>query len=61
MLFRSAPAQVAKLNYSYRCCLTLSCKNTRSLRELLAHMMRAFSKDKQNNGVGVFADVNRNE
>ncbi|MBQ3356552.1 MAG: primosomal protein N' [Oscillospiraceae bacterium] len=60
-LMGPAPAQVAKLNYSYRCCLTLSCKNTRSLRELLAHMMRAFSKDKQNNGVGVFADVNRNE
>lgn len=56
-----APAQVAKLNYSYRCCLTLSCKNTRSLRQLLAHLMREFSKDKANNGVGIFADVNRNE
>ena len=56
-----APAQVARINYSYRCCLTLSCKNTRSLRELLAHLMREFSKDKQNSGVGLFADVNRNE
>ena len=60
-LLGPAPAQVAKLNYSYRCCLTLSCKNTRSLRQLLAHLMREFSKDKQNNGVGIFADVNRNE
>lgn len=60
-LLGPAPAQVAKLNYSYRCCLTLSCRNTRALRELLAHLMREFSKEKQNNGVGVFADVNRNE
>ncbi len=60
-LLGPAPAQVAKLNYSYRCCLTLSCKNTRALRELSAHLMREFSKDKQNSGVGVFADVNRNE
>jgi len=60
-LLGPAPAQVAKLNYSYRCCLTLSCKNTRSLRELLAHLTREFTKDKHNGGVGVFADVNRNE
>ena len=60
-LLGPAPAQVAKLNYSYRCRLTLSCRNTRRLRELLAHLLREFAKDKQNNGVGLFADVNSNE
>ena len=60
-LLGPAPAQVAKLNYSYRCRLTLSCRNTRHLRELLAHLLREFAKDKQNNGVGLFADVNSNE
>ena len=60
-LLGPAPAQVAKLNYSYRCRLTLSCRNTRRLRELLAHLLREFAKDKQNSGVGLFADVNSNE
>jgi len=56
-----APAQVARLNYIYRCRLTLSCKNTRSLRQLLSHLMREFVKDKNHRGVGVYLDVNANE
>jgi primosomal protein N' (replication factor Y) len=56
-----APAQVARVNYIFRCKLTLSCKNTRSLRQLLSYLMREFVKDKQNKDVGVFADVNSNE
>lgn len=56
-----APAQVAKINYIYRCRLTLSCKNTRPLRQLLAHLMREFAKDKNYRGVGVYLDVNANE
>lgn len=56
-----APAQVARLNYNYRCRLTLSCKNTRALRQLLSHLLREFAKDRQNQGVGMFADVNSNE
>jgi len=56
-----APAQVARLNYVYRCRLTLSCKNTRTLRQLLAHLMREFAKDKNHRGVGVYLDVNANE
>ena len=60
-LLGPAPAQVARVNYSYRCRLTLSCRNTRRLRELTAHLMREFLKDKANRGIGVYADVNGNE
>ncbi len=60
-LLGPAPAQVARVNFVYRCKLTLSCKNTRNLRRLLAYWMREFLKDKTNRDVGVFADVNSNE
>ena len=60
-LLGPAPAQVARVNYNYRCRLTLSCRNTRELRLLLSHLMREFAKDKYNRGVGVFTDVNSNE
>lgn len=56
-----APAAIARVNCSYRCRLTLSCRNTRSLRQLLAHLMREFARDRTNRGVGLFADVNANE
>ena len=56
-----APETVARVNYSFRCSLTLSCKNTRTLRQLISHLLREFTKDRQNKGIGVFADVNRNE
>ena len=41
-----APASVARINYHYRCRLTLSCVNTRRLRELLAFLVREFAKDR---------------
>ncbi len=56
-----APAQIARLNYQYRCRLTLSCRNSRALRELLAHFMREFAKNKAYRGIGIYADVNSNE
>lgn len=56
-----APAQVARLNYHYRCRLTVSCRNTRTLRQLIAYLMRDFLKNKMNAGVGIFADVNGEE
>ena len=56
-----APAAVARVNYRYRCRLTLSCVNTRNLRQLVAYCMREFAKDRKNRGVGVFADVNSDE
>lgn len=56
-----APAQIPRVNFVYRHRLTLLCKNTRILRQLLAHLMREFRKDKGTRGVGVYADVNGNE
>ena len=56
-----APASVARINYHYRCRLTLSCVNTRRLRELLAFLVREFAKDRSFRGVGAFVDVNGRE
>ena len=53
-----APCPVPKINYNYRYRLTLRCRQTRSLRLLLAHLLRQFARDKENRGVSAFADVN---
>jgi primosomal protein N' (replication factor Y) len=53
-----APCPVPKINYNYRYRLTLRCKPSRSLRLLLAHLLREFAKDNGNRGVSAFADVN---
>lgn len=56
-----APAQIPRVNFIYRHRLTLLGKNTRVLRQLLSHLMREFHKDKENRGVGVYAEINGNE
>ena len=53
-----APCAVPKINYNFRYRLTLRCVMTRQLRQLIAHMLREFSKDGVNRGVSAFADVN---
>ena len=53
-----APCVVPKINYNFRHQLTLRCHMTRPLRQLLAHLLRQFSKDAQNRGVSAFVDVN---
>ena len=53
-----APCAVPKINYNYRYRLTLHCKMNKLMRQLLAHLLRQFSQDKQNRGVTAFADVN---
>lgn len=53
-----APCPVPKINYNYRYRLTLRCQMSRKLRGLIAHMLRQFSKDRENRGVSAFADVN---
>ena len=53
-----APCAVPKINYHYRYRLTLRCKMNKQLRQLLAHLLRQFSQDRQNRGVTAFADVN---
>ena len=57
-LLGPVPAAVAKVNYTYRYRLTLSCKNNRQIRALLSFLLGAFAKDKQNKGVSAFVDVN---
>lgn len=53
-----APCVVPKVNYNYRYQLTLRCRMTRPLRQLLAALLRKFSQDKANRGVNAYIDVN---
>jgi primosomal protein N' (replication factor Y) len=53
-----APCPVPKINYNFRYRMTLRGKMTKTLRGLLAHMLRQFSQDRLNRGVSAFADVN---
>lgn len=57
-LLGPAPASILKLNEKYRFHLTLICKNSRTVRQLLSEEVRAFSGDKRNAGVSVWLDVN---
>lgn len=57
-LLGPAPASVAKVNHRYRYRLTLTAENSKPLRGLIAHLIRAASTDKDNRGVSVFADMN---
>ena len=56
-----APCVVPKINYNFRYRLTLRCHMTKQLRQLLAHLLREFSKDKFNRGVSAFIDVHGGE
>ncbi len=53
-----APCAVPKINYNYRYRLTLRCTMSRSLRLLIAHLLRQFMLDKVNRGVSAFVDIN---
>ena len=53
-----APCAVPKINYHFRYRLTLRCRMTRQLRQLLAHLLRQFSQDRENRGVTAYIDVN---
>ena len=53
-----APCPEPKINYNFRHRLTLRCRMTKNLRQLLAHLLRQFSTDRENRGVTVFIDVN---
>ena len=53
-----APCVVARINYNFRYRLTLRCKMTKELRMLIAHLLRQFSKDKENRGICAFIDIN---
>ena len=53
-----APCAVPKINYHFRYRLSLRCSMDKNLRQLLAHLLRQFSQDRENRGVSAFADVN---
>ena len=53
-----APCVVPKINYNFRYQLTLRCRMTKQLRQLLAHLLREFSRDKGNRGISAYVDVN---
>ena len=53
-----APCPVARVNLQFRYRLTVNCAMTRTLRQLLAFMLREFGKDKINRGVTAYIDVN---
>ena len=53
-----APCPVPKINYNYRYRLTLRCEMTKPLRQLLAHILRQFSQDRENRNITAFIDVN---
>ncbi len=57
-LLGPAPAVIARVNDRYRYRLTLSIKNQKSVRELLAHVVRQAQRDKINRGVSIQVDVN---
>lgn len=53
-----APCVVPKINYHFRFQLTLRCRMTRQLRQLLAYLLRQFKLDRLNRGINAFIDVN---
>ena len=53
----TAPAAVARVNNRYRYRLTLTGQPGKEFRAMLAYLLRAAQKDKENKGVSVYADV----
>ena len=60
-LLGPAPAPVAKVNDRYRYRMILSTRNTKAMRQLVAHLLGQAQADKQNRGVTVFADLDPRE
>lgn len=58
LLLGPAPATIAKVNNRYRYRITLSGKNTKQMRSLMANLICATQSDRESRGVSVFVDVN---
>lgn len=56
-----SPAAVAMINCIFRYRLTIRCENTRSVRLLLGHLLKEFSKNKKNKGISAWVDINSYE
>ena len=52
-----APAPVVKVKGRYRYRVSVACRNTRRVRDTVAHLLREFAADKANKGQNVFADL----
>lgn len=51
------PEAVTKVNNRFRYRLTLATENTRSIREMIAHLLRCAQGDKRHRGVSITADL----
>jgi primosomal protein N' (replication factor Y) len=60
-LLGPAPATIPKVSNKYRYRLLVNCKNTKKVRETIAHVMKEFARDGKNSGVTVIADVDMYE
>ncbi len=58
LLLGPAPAAVVRVNNRYRYRLILNTKNTKAIRQLMAHLIRMAQTDRTNRGVSIFADIN---
>lgn len=52
-----APAVIARVNNRFRYRVTVMCRNTKRVRDTVAHTVREFSRDGKNRGVSVYADI----
>ena len=57
-LLGPAPCPVMKINYNFRYRLTLRCRVTRPIRQMMAQLLRLFLQDKQHRGVSAWVEVN---
>ena len=55
-LLGPAPAAITRVNNRFHYRVTLACKGDRKIREVIAHVIRQLSKDKESRGVLINAD-----
>jgi primosomal protein N' (replication factor Y) len=60
-LLGPAPATVPKVSNKYRYRLLVNCRNTKKVRETIAHVMKEFARDSTSSGITVIADVDMYE
>ena len=61
VVYGPAPAAIAKINDKYRYRFSLCAENTHRLRELVAGVLRDFTKERKYRGFTVMADINSND
>ena len=54
-----APAPVVKVNNKYRYNVTVCGRNSKRIRDVIAHIICQFSEDKRYRGLSIYADINR--